>query len=242
MRERGDVLAFLLTGLLLFFWLRFLVHVDPRFPGSAIGSALGIAGSLLLLVPLACSGAKRILRMRGARLRTFLAVHIYASLAGAILVLVHTGHKFDNPVGVLLTLMMLVVVLSGFTGRYLLRQCSQQLSEKRAAREQFEAALPRVSRELASALEARSARREVRLAVLFPWRLRDPRLRATARSAWRLADAAAAIDASIALHERMRRWFKLWIQFHLVLTGAFYLLWAIHVSVVTYYGLRWFPR
>jgi hypothetical protein len=241
MRERGGVLAFLLMGLVLLFWLQFLVHVDPRFPGSATGTALGIAGSLLLLVPLAYSAAKRLFTMRGPRLRTFLTVHIYASLAGAILALLHTGHKFDNPVGILLSLMLLVVIVSGFTGRYLLQQCSQQLSEKRAAREQFEAALPRVSRELMGGLETRGAAREVRLALLFTGLLRDPGLRATARSAWRLADAAGAIEASIALHERMRGWFKLWLPLHLVLTGAFYLLWGIHVFAVTYYGLRWLP-
>jgi len=234
--ERGNILAFLLTGLVLLFWLRFLVHVDPRFPGSAMGGALGIAGNLLLLVPLAYSAAKRLFTLRGPRLRTFLAVHIYASLVGTILALLHTGHKFDNPVGILLTLLMLIVVLSGFTGHYLLQQCSQQLSEKRAAREQLEASLPPVFRDLTGAVGAKEARRGVRLAVLFPWLLRDSQRRATARHAWELVDAAAALEASIALHERMRSWFRLWLPFHLVLTGAFYLLWAIHVLLVTYYG------
>lgn len=80
MRERGGLLAMILVVLLLLFWGRFLFHVDPRFPGSLIGSALAIVGSALMVVPLAYSVAKRLFRVRGSSLRTFLAIHIYAGL------------------------------------------------------------------------------------------------------------------------------------------------------------------
>ena len=57
-------------------------------------------------------------------MRTLLTVHIYTALCGSILVLLHTGHKFDSPLGMALTVMVLLVVLSGFIGRYLMSHIS----------------------------------------------------------------------------------------------------------------------
>jgi hypothetical protein len=244
MRERGNVLAWALLLLLLFFWLRLLFHVDPRFPGSLPGSGLGAAAAGLMLVPLLYTVAKRLFRIRGPALRSFLAVHIYAALGGAILALVHTGHKFDNPLGVLLTALMLVVVLSGFVGRYLLQQCSRELSDKRRERQTLGPAFTAARRDMATLAAAtgfRSTARAVWLAVLAPWALGDRSLRQAAVRATRIVDAMAALDASIALHEHIQRWFRRWMRVHLTLTAVFYLLLAAHVLIVWYYGLRWLP-
>jgi predicted ferric reductase len=232
------------VALLLFFWGRFLFHADPRFPGSLVGSALAIAGSALMLVPVLYSLAKRLFRVRGPSLRTLLAIHIYAGLVGPILVIVHTGHKFDNPVGVLLTTMTLIVVLSGFVGRYLLQACSRTLSEKRRERSGLDALLERARGQLASAVVESGRPLTARPgipAALFPWAMREPTVRAALRSARELAGAGAMLDTSIALHERMQRWFRLWMRFHFALTAALYLLLAAHVLIVSYYGLRWLP-
>lgn len=245
MRERGAILAWALAFLLLFLWLRFLFHVEPRFPGSLTGSALGIGGAALMLVPLAYTLAKRVFGMRGESLRTFLTVHIYAGLVGAILAVLHTGHKFDNPLGVVLTAMMLIVVLSGFVGRYLLQQCSRELSEKRAERGALEPAFEAARRDVAGRAHAvgyPSARRAIWLTALFPWALRDRALREATGRALRVVDAMAVLDTSVALHAHMQRWFRRWMRFHLTLTTALYLLLMLHVLVVSYYGLRWLPE
>lgn len=245
MRERGGLLAWALTLLLLFFWLRFLFHADSRFPGSLLGSALAIGGAGLMLVPLVYTLAKRLFGLRGQSLRSFLAVHIYAGLIGAILAVMHTGHKFENPLGVLLTAMMLIVVLSGFVGRYLLQQCSRQLSDKRRERGTLEPAFASARGDVAALAEAagyRSTGRAVWLARLCPWAIRDRGLREAIGRAGNIVDAMAALDTSVALHEQMQRWFRRWMRFHLTLTTAFYLLLAAHVVVVSYYGLRWLPE
>ena len=245
MTERRGVLAWTLTVLLLFLWLRFLFHVDPRFPGSLVGSGLAIAGAALMLVPLAYTVAKRIFRMRGGPLRTFLTIHIYAALIGALLALIHTGHKFDNPLGVLLTAMMLIVVLSGFVGRYLLQHTARHLSEKRRELAAFAPALETAQRRLLERIEAlgqSTPRRVVLLRALSPWAVRDRELRTAAGEALRLVDAMSSLEASIVLHDRMQRWFRLWMRFHLTLTTVLYLVLASHVGVVAYYGLRWLPR
>ena len=245
MRERGSLLATILVLLLLFFWGRFLFHVDPRFPGSLAGSALAVLGSALMIVPLLYSLAKRLFRLRGSSLRTFLTVHIYAGLVGPILVIIHTGHKFDNPLGVLLTTMTLIVVLSGFVGRYLLQACSRTLGEKRAERARLETLLEAGHFRLAAAAAdpggAAPGRVPGVVAALFPFTVRDRAVRAALREARELAGAGAILDASIALHQRMQWWFRLWMRFHFGLTAVLYLLLAAHVLAVSYYGLRWLP-
>lgn len=245
MRERDGILTTLLVVLLLFFWLRFLFHVEPRFPGSLAGSALAVVGSLLMLVPLAYTVGKRCFRIRGSALRPFLTLHIYAGLVGPILVVLHTGHKFDNPLGVLLTTMTLIVVLSGFVGRYLLRQTTRRLQEKQDDLAQFQPVFDTVRRELAEQAEqggVQNVRRSVFLSGIFPWAVRDPLLRAIGRKGVQLAKAMAVLEVSLALHEQIRWWFRLWMRFHLTLTTVLYLLLATHIFVVSYYGLRWLPE
>lgn len=237
--------AWLGTLLALLFWLRFLFHADAGFPGSLEGSVLGIVGASLLLVPLAYSVGKRVLRVRGRALRAFLDIHIFAALVGANLAVVHTGHKFDNPLGVLLTAVMLVVVVSGFVGRYLLRHCSRALADKRQALLQMSVALPAARTGLEAALNAfRPARPRLTLwlALVAPVFVRDAGLRAAVRHARRVAEAAASLETSVTVHDELNRWLRRWLSLHIVLTTIFYVLLSAHVAAVTYYGLRWWPR
>jgi hypothetical protein len=242
--ERGGVLATALVVLLLVFWLGLLVHVDRRFPGSVVGVALASVGSLLMLIPLVHMGVKRLLGVRGNALRTWLTLHIYAGLVGPILVLLHTGHKFNNPLGVLLTLMTLIVVLSGFVGRSLLQQTSKHLREKRDDLARFQPAFDALQDVITRQVEQVGlwpTRRYLFVSVVCPWAIRSPQLREIGRQGTSITGAMAVLEVSIALHERMQRWFKWWMRVHLTLTTVLYLLLAMHIFVVSYYGWRWFP-
>ena len=242
MGERDTLLAGTLTALVLFLWLRFLFHVDPRFPSSLPGSVLGVTAAVLMMVPLAYSVAKRMFRVRGAGLRRFLTMHIYAGLLGGVVAVLHTGHKFDNPVGVLLTAQTLIVVVSGFVGRYLLRHQSRALAEKRGERASAEVALTGARAEVVARSGAEGVAGVVWRAAVFPLAIRDRPLRAAARRAVRLVDAVASLEASIVLHERFQQWFRSWLRVHVVLTVVLYVLLVIHVGAVTYYGFRWWPE
>ena len=136
MKEQERVTATGLVVLLLILWLGFLIHQSPRFAGSFWGGMLAVSGTTLMLVPLGYLFIKRIKRLKQfatqyVSMRTLLAWHIYAGILGPILVLLHTGHKFESPLGIALTAMTLVVVLSGFVGRYLMQQFSQEIREKK---------------------------------------------------------------------------------------------------------------
>ena len=60
MKERERIVVTGVLAVLLFAWLGFLVHRSPRFAGSGVGAAFGIAGALLMLVPLAYPIVKRV--------------------------------------------------------------------------------------------------------------------------------------------------------------------------------------
>jgi hypothetical protein len=197
-----------------------------------------------MLVPLAYTVAKRLLGIRGSALRTFLTLHIYAGLIGPIFVVLHTGHKFDNPLGIMLTLMTLIVVLSGFVGRYLLQQTTHLLREKRTELAGFQPAFDAVRHEIVQQAEQiglRKVRQSVFLRAVLPWAMRNHQFRGIGQKGVELAEAMAVIEVSILLHEKMRSGFRLWMRFHLGLTTILYLLLAAHIVIVAYYGLRWLP-
>src|SRR5262249_14085772 len=129
MKEREPLVAGGLVALLLVLWLGFLFHTSPRFAGSFWGGVFGVSGALLMLVSSAYLVVKRIPPLkrwvtRRVSLQTLLVWHMYTGILGALLGLVHTGHKFNSPLGIALTAASLLVVLSGFVGRYLVKQVS----------------------------------------------------------------------------------------------------------------------
>ncbi len=250
MREREPLVAGGLVALLLVLWLGFLVHRDPRFAGSAWGGVLGVSGAALMVASLVYSAIKRIRPLkawvtRRVSMRAALGWHMYAGLLGAILGLLHTGHKFDSPLGVALTAAMLVVVLSGYVGRYLMKQIALEVSEKKELLTRLESAYRQTAGELA-ADPAQAAlvrpwsgfwgRLVAALFHLFPRTTRPP----AAVRAMELAESMADLEYAIKTHETFRWWFGFWFRVHVVASVLMYLLLALHVWAGIHYGLRWF--
>ena len=135
MKEREGIIVSGTVCVLLLAWLGFLLHRSPRFPGSGVGAVFGIAGAALMLVPLAYPIAKRIPFLHAritahVSMQSLLALHVYAGIFGPLLALIHTGHKFDSLLGITLTAVMLLVVVSGFAVRYLLTYVNQEIKDK----------------------------------------------------------------------------------------------------------------
>jgi hypothetical protein len=253
MKERERLVVSGLVVLLLLLWLGFVVHRSPRFAGSLWGGVLGISGALLMLVPLAYLIVKRIgplkkVVVRRVSMGTLLTWHIYAGILGPILALVHTGHKFESPLGIALTALMLVVVLSGFVGRYLMSYFSQTIHEKREMLTQLELTYRETAGELAAHPE--------KAAVLQPlagiWsRLAagfflggsgiGPGEAAAPVRALRLAESMADLEYAIKTHAAFKRWFAGWLKFHIVISLVLYALLGLHIWAGIYFGLRWFP-
>ena len=252
MKERERLVITGLIGLLLLLWLGFLVHRAPQFAESLWGGVLGVSGALLMLVPLAYLIVKRIPPLKKVvtqrvSMRTLLTWHIYAGILGAILAILHTGHKFESSLGIALTAMMLLVALSGFVGRYLMSQFSQSIREKRELLTQLEVAYRQTAGELAAHPEQAAVLRPLAgfwsrlVAGFFLGTSETGRAgQAAPVRALRLAESMADLEYAIKTHETFRRWFASWLRFHIVISFILYGLLALHVWAGIHFGLRWF--
>ena len=243
-----------LVLLMLVLWLGFAVHASPRFPGSLGGGVLAVMAAVLMgFVPAAYALVKRTRRLRAVvtrhvAMRTLLTWHVYTAIAGAILALLHTAHKFDSPLGIALTTGMLLTVLSGYIGRHFFSLVSMELNEKQAwlaqlrevyaetARQVMETGDPLVRR--AAALHG--VARPLAAGLHLDETMIDESSMALTARAIRLTDAIADVEYAIATHERLKGRSSWWLRVHLASSIVFFTLLALHVWAGIYFGLRWF--
>jgi len=245
MKERERLIVTGVLGVLLLSWLGFFVHRSPGFPGSGLGAVFGIAAAVLMLLPLAYPLAKRI-PFFNARMtlhfsmQSLLAMHVYAGILGPLLAIIHTGHKFDSLLGISLTAVMLLVVVNGFTVRYLLTYVSHEITDKlsllQTARGDLDSAwgvLEKSStkvRPLANAPVLTAS-----LASLgFGVRSSGPEVEVI-----RIAESVADLEYSVRMHEFFKRWFRRSLNLHIGLSVILYVLLALHIGSGIYFGLRW---
>lgn len=87
--------------------------------GDFFGHSLGIVGFVLMLMTeVLYSLRKRSRSARWGRMSKWLQFHIFTGLVGPYLVLLHSSWKFNGLAGVVM-LLTVVIVLSGFIGRYI---------------------------------------------------------------------------------------------------------------------------
>lgn len=97
-----------------FVWMRQIPRASDFF-----GHALGVLGFLLMLMTeMLYSLRKRSRSARWGKMSSWLEFHIFTGLVGPYLVLLHTSWKFNGLAGVT-TLFTLIIVISGFIGRYI---------------------------------------------------------------------------------------------------------------------------
>ena len=245
MKDRERIVLTGVLSVLLLAWLGFLFHTSPRFAGSGMGAVFGIAGAVLMLIPLAYPIVKRIpvINARVTKhvsMQTQLTVHVYAGIFGPLLAIIHTGHKFDSSLGIALTAVMLLVVVSGFAVRYLLTYVSHEIRDKlvllQTARGDLDSAwgvienTPVVMRGLPKAplLAAGLASVGIDLSSGGP-----------AGEVTRLAESVADLEYAVRTHEFFKRWFARSLKLHIVLSIILYALLGLHVWAGIHLGLRW---
>ena len=246
MKERERIVVGGVFGVLMFAWLGFLVHTSPRFAGSGAGAAFGIAGAVLMLVPLAYPAVKRIPFLSAritphVSLQTWMTLHVYAGILGPLLGVIHTGHKYDSPLGVALTAVMLLVVVSGFIGRYLLTYVNREIKDKllllQTARGDLDSAWGVVEN---SPVEMRGLPRAPLLTAGLASLGLDLSPGGPAGEVTRCAESVADLEYAVRTHEFVKRWCGRWLMLHLVLSVTLYVLLGLHVWASIHFGLRWF--
>ena len=106
----------IITGIyaLVVFWTR---SIPPA--GEFFGHLLGVFGFLLMLMTETLySLRKRSRRAFWGPMAGWLQFHIFTGLVGPYLVLLHTSWKFNGLAGAT-TLLTIIIVVSGFIGRYI---------------------------------------------------------------------------------------------------------------------------
>ncbi len=87
--------------------------------GSLFGHLIGVVGFLLMLATESLySLRKRTRKGRWGSMQAWLQFHIFTGLVGPYMVLLHTSWKFNGLAGAT-TLLTIIIVLSGFVGRYI---------------------------------------------------------------------------------------------------------------------------
>lgn len=246
MKERERIVVTGVVGVLLFAWLGFLVHRAPRFAGSGVGAVFGIAGAALMLVPLAYPLVKRIPFLRAritphVSLQSWMTVHVYTGILGPLLGIVHTGHKFDSWLGITLTAVMLLVVVSGFIGRYLLSYVNQEIKDKllllQTARGDLDSAWGVMEN---SPAETKALPKSPLLVAGLASVGLDLSFGGPAGEVTRCAESVADLEYAIRTHDLVKRWCGRWLMLHLVLSVILYVLLGLHIWASIHFGLRWF--
>lgn len=231
MSDKEKLAVSSLVSVLLFLAPGYLLHVSPRFAGSLAGGVLGIVGASLLVLLLAYPLVKHVkwLNLRVTRhvpLGRVLSFHIYAGIAGPIVGILHSGHRYQSPLGVGLVLAMLAVVLTGFVGRYYLAYLSRDLREQ----EGILATLRTAYNRLASALSGGGGA----AAATSPSLAGDIQIMP-------LVDAIAEAENAIGAKEAAKRILSRWMVVHIAASIIMYFLLGLHIWSGIYYGLRWLP-
>lgn len=246
MKEREGLIVSSTVGILLLAWLGFLLHSSPRFPGSGTGLVFGIAGAVLMLVPLAYPIVKRIPFFKAritpqVSMQTLLTLHIYAGILGPLLGIIHTGHKFNSVLGMALTAVMLLVVVSGFVARYLLTFVTHEIKDKllllQTARGDLDSAWGVLEN---SPAEMRALPKTPVLAAGLASLGIELPVGGPAGEVLRTAEGVADLEFAIRTHEVFKRWASRSLTLHIAASFALYILLLLHIWSGIHFGLRWF--
>lgn len=233
-------------------------------PAGRYGLSFGIVGLGLILVTLVYVLRKKVGWLsRIGNLKIWLEVHIFCGIVGPALITLHTSFKFNGLISVAYW-SMVIVVLSGFVGRYLFVRIPKTMRGAQLSAADLEARAGEIRGQLAAEGLAPAQLAEVEaldaplahtglgafIGSLFfgetRARLRLGSLRRRLRSAGvpahlvkqtiTLAGERAALMRRIAFLGRTKKLFELWHVLHKPLVYVMLVIATIHVVVAVYFG------
>ena len=160
--------------------------------------------------------------------------------------LVHSAHRFDSLVGILLVIFMMVVVLSGFIGRYVLSLISSNIKEKKRQIQHLNEALAEAKMMLREAVcdvryasfTQASSHASSLLGFHSPLSAQHERSRQEKR-VLSIIETISDIEYSVFIHDTAKVWFSRWLRFHIVISVILYFMLLLHIVSEVYFGLRW---
>jgi hypothetical protein len=233
--------------------------------GDLFGHSLGIIGFLLMLATeILYSLRKRSRRARWGPAASWLRFHIFTGVFGAYLVLLHTSWKFNQLAGVVVILTV-VVVASGFIGRYIYSAVPRTADGTALAREQLETEIATVGAELQARLaQSPEASKALALPLTSPsdspqdptyMVLGRPLIELRYRWQWRremarqdvaVREQAAQLEKLVARQRQLqrqmaslamtRRLLGIWHSVHIPLGLALFTAAFVHIGAALYYA------
>lgn len=237
-------------------------------PSGIVGNLLGITGLSLMVIMHGYSLRKRIPFMkRFGSLTTWLEFHIFCGFFGPVLITLHTSFKFNGLVSVAYW-SMLIVVASGFIGRYLYvmiprsirgRELSDGELSERASTLKDQVVDSGLSVEVVARIHAFESQVIPKTEAEASWsgllsgelgaKVSFLQLRRFARRHTddrQLVDQTlativerAALLRRIAYLKKTKRLFDLWRVYHKPLAILMALIVVLHVGIVAYLGYAW---
>ncbi len=185
-----------------------------------LGHSLGIAGFILMLMTETLySLRKRAMRRPRGSMRAWLQFHIFTGIVGSYLVVLHSAWTFNGLAG-WLTLMTIVVVASGFIGRYIYTAVPRTADGVVIEAQELAVELDAVRLEVAQLAPVAGA--------ISPDALRNGQ-KAAAR---RLRD----LERQMAALRWARRTLATWHAIHIPLGMALFVLAFAHIGAAVYYA------
>ena len=234
------------------------VYKEVPSASSLWGHSIGVLGFVLMLMTeVLYSLRKRSNRARWGRMSDWLEFHIFTGLVGPFLVLLHPGWQFKGLAGVL-SLLTILIVISGFIGRYIYTAVPRTADGVEIDLEVLEQQAAAVEAELAvlslhEATRPIPARRMVigSLAIARQMTfdlagvLDRSRIRRTVSSAVRARERRLAdlehqrkqLRRVIRQRQTARRLFSLWHTIHIPLGLTLFLIAFVHIGAAIYYAL-----
>ena len=217
-------------------------------PGSELGYALGVAGSLMMLALLAYPLRKRVAFLRSlGSLPAWFRLHMAFGVLGPLFILAHSRLQVGSLNAAVALACMLLVAGSGLAGRFIYRQIHHGLYGRKATLAELRRELQRqglererlgeIAPDLASALAAFRALAEQGGAWRFAtlWLEERAVLRLCRREMRVLIAKELRLTRSAAHFETYERLFSLWHVLHIPFVYLFAVAAVIHVIAVHMY-------
>ncbi len=233
-------------------------------PSGPIGQTLCVIGAALILVPFIYMLRKRVpgLRTIGSA-RGWLEVHLFCGVVGPVLVTLHTSFKFNGIISAAYW-SMVIVMLSGFVGRFLFVRIPRSIRGSELTRGELDARAESLKADIADSVQSMELLDRVRsfeasavpaatglsFLDLFVGELtlgsKTHRFQRELESAGLHHDLAHAVVTltreratllrRIAYLQKTKMLFGLWHVFHLPLVYLLLVIVTAHVGVALYLG------
>ncbi|MDH5506175.1 MAG: hypothetical protein OEZ02_03015 [Anaerolineae bacterium] len=120
------------------------------------GHSLGIVGFLMMIMTeVGYSLRKRSRTAKWGRISKWLEFHIFTGIVGPYLVLLHSSWKFNGLAGIVM-LLTVIIVLSGFIGRYIYTAIPRSIDGREVESSQLEMEIIKTESQLQSWLESQA--------------------------------------------------------------------------------------